>query len=348
MEGVQKKPHFPPTKQENFAYDSIQLLHHAIKDLFFEVSPVCTALVGDVDNQLQALKKADEPSYNNPLDLQVGALKTLLVAPGSGLLVDLMGKWIAGRLGYQGPAYARPISAPPAGLSAHPTIAELLVRTGTLGNAEVEVIKVPNQQGTPRYIVLIRGIAGLFGGPNSMVDAIRGTKFGSSAHSCGVLSAMRAAKIPPGAEVMLVGHSQGGITARNLAADKKVNSLNGEGGYVRITHVVTAGSPTAGKHIPPETRVLALENEGDVIPDLDGENARSGRGQYVYQFGHLGTLNLDAAHELSSSYIPAAQRERFTDDPGVRRFVSSADGYLDHSSQPPERFLLQRGVGPTP
>lgn len=348
IEGAQNNPRFSLTRHQKFAYDSIQLLDQAIKALFFTVSPACTALVGDVDNQLRALEEADRPSYSNPLDLQVSTLKTLLVAPGLGLLVNLMGAWIAGRLGYQGPAYARPIPAPLAALSAHPTVAELLTRVSKLGNSEVEVIKVLNQQGLPRYIVLIRGIAELAGGPNSLIDAIRGSKFGSSAHSAGVLSAMRAAKIPRGAEVMLVGHSQGGITARNLAADKNVNSLDGEAGYVRITHVITAGSPTAGKHIPTGTRVLALENDGDVIPDLDGEDARSGRGQYVHRFGNLGTLDLAGAHELSSSYIPEARRKQFTDDPGVRRFVSSAGSYLDYASQPPERFLLKRGVEQAP
>ncbi|QIS21625.1 lipase family protein [Nocardia terpenica] len=73
------------------------------------------------------------------------------------------------------------------------------------------------------------------------------------------------AAVPEGSEMMLVGHSLGGITAINLAADPVVAAL------YRLTHVVTVGSPIDNKRTAdPATKVVTLVNEHDVIPCLDG------------------------------------------------------------------------------
>ena len=75
----------------------------------------------------------------------------------------------------------------------------------------------------------------------------------------------------PHTEVMLVGHSEGGIVAVDAARDAAAS------GRFRITHVVTAGSPVgdlAGE-LPTTVQLLALENTADVVPALD--NARQSR-----------------------------------------------------------------------
>ncbi|WP_344672009.1 hypothetical protein, partial [Catenulispora yoronensis] len=77
--------------------------------------------------------------------------------------------------------------------------------------------------------------------------------------------ALEAAGVPPGSEVMLVGHSLGGITALNIAADPHTAAT------YRITHVVAIGSPIDNKRAAdPTTAVLSLANEFDVFPSLDG------------------------------------------------------------------------------
>ena len=58
-----------------------------------------------------------------------------------------------------------------------------------------------------------------------------------------VRAAMQAAGIPAGSDVMIVGHSQGGIVANHLAADPAFNSPTGEAGSYNITHTFTVGSP---------------------------------------------------------------------------------------------------------
>jgi len=70
--------------------------------------------------------------------------------------------------------------------------------------------------------------------------------------------------IPPGAPVMLTGHSQGGITAAALASDP---------GFTRrydVQSVVTGGSPIARYDIPDDISVLSLEHDQDPVPKLDG------------------------------------------------------------------------------
>src|SRR5690606_16153340 len=49
--------------------------------------------------------------------------------------------------------------------------------------------------------------------------------------------------VPPGARVLLVGHSQGGIVAAHLAADPSFASASGAPGTYEVTHVLSMGSP---------------------------------------------------------------------------------------------------------
>lgn len=58
-----------------------------------------------------------------------------------------------------------------------------------------------------------------------------------------VEAAMRAAGVPSGANVMLVGHSQGGIIAAHLAADPRFNNPCGGAGSYNVTNTFSFGSP---------------------------------------------------------------------------------------------------------
>jgi len=70
--------------------------------------------------------------------------------------------------------------------------------------------------------------------------------------------------IPPGAPVMLTGHSQGGITAAALASDPSFTRR------YDVQSVVTGGSPIARADIPGDISVLSLEHDQDPVPKLDG------------------------------------------------------------------------------
>jgi pimeloyl-ACP methyl ester carboxylesterase len=81
-----------------------------------------------------------------------------------------------------------------------------------------------------------------------------------------VREALDAALVPLGAQVVLVGHSQGGIVAMDLAGDHAFN-----GGRVRVAQVVAAGSPISAKSVArgSGTRVLSIENVNDIVTHLD-------------------------------------------------------------------------------
>ncbi len=77
-----------------------------------------------------------------------------------------------------------------------------------------------------------------------------------------VAEAMRRHGVPPGSEVMIVGHSFGADTALDLAADPR---FNGPGAYT-VTHVAAAAyhSGPQLRHVPAGTEVLVLQNNQDV------------------------------------------------------------------------------------
>lgn len=95
-----------------------------------------------------------------------------------------------------------------------------------------------------------------------------------------VRTAMREAGIPGGADVLFVGHSQGGIVAAHLAADADLNNTSGREGTYNITHSFSVGSPVQTV-LPAQasTEVVSLvhgplvlgaeRSSGDPIPALD-------------------------------------------------------------------------------
>ena len=87
-----------------------------------------------------------------------------------------------------------------------------------------------------------------------------------SAYGRGIQQAMIDAGLE-GKDVMLVGHSQGGMVSTSLAADPDFTQ------HFNVQHVVTAGSPTAQvADLPSGTSAIHFENRGDAVPLLDGED----------------------------------------------------------------------------
>ncbi len=77
-----------------------------------------------------------------------------------------------------------------------------------------------------------------------------------------VAAGLRAAGVPIGAPLMIVGHSYGADTALDLASDRR---FNGAAGF-NVTHVVAAGYHSTPQlaHVDPRTEVLVLQNYRDV------------------------------------------------------------------------------------
>lgn len=167
---------------------------------------------------------------------------------------------------------------------------------------EIEIRALTNG----RYVVVLPGVTDLSDGLGAFVDRVRSTPLGTAAathelieswsdndaptvrkmrhavtaalrddstsnpYSAATLAALRAAGVPSGAEVMLVGHSFGAYAAVDLAADPTVNLAYGTGhdGYrVDITHVVAAGAETDWRfqELPEQTATLVINNRLDAV-----------------------------------------------------------------------------------
>ncbi len=200
------------------------------------------------------------------------------------------------------------------------------VRIGAAGGGRIVIEEVAGDEGRTRWIVELPGIASAIDTPypQDLPGAVAALALPCSSYCGSIRAALDRAGVPVGADVMLVGHSQGGIVAMDLARDPAFN-----GGRVNVTHVVAAGSPVSHVEIPGPTRVLTLENTHDIVTHLDSEDSRDrparprrvdvafsvNRGSIVGN--HDGELYADQLAALYDS-----------PNPDVRRFLDTAAVYL--------------------
>ncbi|MFE1559249.1 alpha/beta fold hydrolase [Streptomyces sp. NPDC058734] len=142
-------------------------------------------------------------------------------------------------------------------------------RIGTRGLLLVQQAEGPD--GESRYVVQLAGMGPSFNqeSPQDLLGGIDALGSIDTTYTRAVVRALRRL-VPSGAQVALVGHSQGGITAMNLAASRDFNAL------YTVTHVVAVGSPIDQKRAAdPRTRVVSLVNEHDIVPSLEGRSSVS-------------------------------------------------------------------------
>lgn len=115
-----------------------------------------------------------------------------------------------------------------------------------------------------------------------------------------VRAAMEAAGVPSGADVLLVGHSQGGIVANHLSADPTFNSSSGDSGTYNVTHAFSVGSPVQTV-VPAQGSTQSVNVNhgggfgadgisGDLIPALDLGGAQVDGGTLSAPHRHEVTL----------------------------------------------------------
>lgn len=161
--------------------------------------------------------------------------------------------------------------------------------------AQVRVQTIRGEDGVERYIVHVPPTQGadLPSGPGDAWDRLQqydsqGQPFGwpnniyamagrENSGANAVKEAMEAAGVPAGADVMFVGHSQGGLVASQLACDPSFNNSSGEPGSYNVTDSFSVGSPVeTNRPAQDSTQVLNIshtkgaEHGGDFVPALDG------------------------------------------------------------------------------
>lgn len=151
----------------------------------------------------------------------------------------------------------------------------------------------------------------------------------------GVLQAMAEAGIGPHDPVLLVGHSLGGMTAAAILA---------RGSRFDVTHVVTAGSPTAQlPGFPAGSHVLSLEHEGDVVPLTDGAPNPDSIEQVTVTFADEGGADgVAGEHDYWHYLNGAAAADASTDPAVVEQLDSLRDaGFLSGDGSPPSAVTSQ-------
>lgn len=189
---------------------------------------------------------------------------------------------------------------------------------------EIGVLRLQAPDGTVRWVVELPGTQAwpLRSGTQAFDTAtnLHTMAGGSTVVMRGVEQALRAAGAHRGGDVLLVGHSQGGMTAAALAADERFRSA------FHVTHVVAAGSPVARADVPPDVQVLAVENRWDLVPQLDGRDNPDRP--------HVTTVVLDVQRsDLTANHALPLYADGVAGvdaaDPSYAAWLASAAGFLD-------------------
>lgn len=231
-----------------------------------------------------------------------------------------------------GPGGSQQIGDDVAPRSVTDLLAGVSLRQNRLGGAvsgEIGVQRLEGSGGVVRYVVQLPGTESwaVTPGPvaRDLATNVHTMAGGHTVYMRGIEEAMARADIPEGAPVMLVGHSQGGMTAAALAADPGFRER------FNVTQVVTAGAPVARFDVPGSVQVLAVENRHDLVPQLDGAPNKDRPNVTTLTFS-ADRGSLGANHSLLDTY-QVATADLPSDDPSYAAWRESSDGFLDPGSR---------------
>ena len=253
--------------------------------------------------------------------------------PDTGSAADDLGELLFGDYtGELNPDYDGPLFAhePPRSLE---DIIEDLGSTaaGDVPNGVISIQTVTDADGNVSHVVQLPGTDDFFSDSDirnmgSNLNLIAGD---DTAYAEAIRKAMEAAGVDPSDPVMLVGHSQGGMQAAALAGDPDF-------GY-NVTNVVTAGAPVATTDIPSHVQVLSLENTGDLVPLLDGEqNPGSANHTTVQADVHSGSFGAgDGQNHSLSTYESIASSADSSNDASVQSSIASMheNGFISEEGE---------------
>jgi hypothetical protein len=172
----------------------------------------------------------------------------------------------------------------------------------------------------------------------SLATNLRALSGEPTAYEVGVVDALRRAGVSSADDVVLVGHSEGGMIAVNTASRAAVRR------EYHISHVITAGAPIGllSAHVPACTAVLALENDGDVVPHLDGRR-NPDRPNVVTVTLARNQHRVLANHDLRTSYLPGAQDVQASRNLSLRTFLTGLAGVFSGTRISTQTFVISRG-----
>ncbi|HAM45219.1 MAG TPA: hypothetical protein DCM67_09415 [Propionibacteriaceae bacterium] len=177
-------------------------------------------------------------------------------------------------LGDDGEPYAGTPQALPGDVPSFDNLQSVMAQTVVAyddGPGQIRVTTIVGPDGQPKVIVSVPGTEtwnpltgdNPMDGTGNFVTAGGGRSTLTEA----VALAMANANIPPGAQVMMVGHSQGGMSVADLVSDPDFVS------QYNVTNAVTFGSPIDSDQIDARVHVMEIQHGNDWVPVLDLQNS---------------------------------------------------------------------------
>jgi hypothetical protein len=214
---------------------------------------------------------------------------------------------------------------------------------GHSGEIDVRILTRPTPSGAPRHVVVdIPGtktwsLAAHNPDVTSIATNLRSLAGQHTAYEEGIELAMRQAGVRPDDDVVLLGHSEGGMVAVNAA------TRFAQTGEFHVGRVITAGAPISATvdRVPNSVQVLALENAGDVVPHLDGQ-PNPDRPNVTTVTLHHDYGDIGRNHDLTDSYLPGATDVAASSDPSVRAYLGGLVPFLSATTVQTQRFLISR------
>lgn len=179
----------------------------------------------------------------------------------------------------------------------------------------VSVLRTDHADGRRSWLVVVPGTTDWsVGGPNPQdmltnLEAVAGLP---TDMETGVVTAMRAAGIAPGEPVAIYGHSQGAITAANVAADPAVARR------FTITTALTVGGPVSPVALPESVHALHIENGADAVAALDAAPNPATPARTTV---HLDTSDSGLDGYPHGSLVYAQAMDQMPPDPAVEDWV---------------------------
>ena len=224
--------------------------------------------VGPILFRLRSLIRACEIAlfgYENTENQIAGSLSDFRISPSELAAAAIVGTGLLG----SSSVWVKPVSSAQL-VQAPVSLQQIAGRLRSLSDERQPIVRIeryPSVGVGNRFIVYIPGTENL-GLPNTnpldMRSNLQLMAGGSSASSRATDMAIRRAGAKPGDQVMLVGYSQGGMVAVELAKQAKAGQL----GY-QVSQVVTFGSPVGSNPAEALPNVLSVENRADFVPHLD-------------------------------------------------------------------------------
>ncbi|WP_058235500.1 WXG100 family type VII secretion target [Devriesea agamarum] len=144
--------------------------------------------------------------------------------------------------------------------------------------------------------------------------------------------------VPDGAEVLFVGHSQGGLIGARLAADPAVNATSGAPGTYRVTHSFSVGSPV--QTVTPALADTEIVNVAHQLGDLTSDGSLSGD---PIPYLDLQGLRFDGTH-LNHPHVHEVELPGYRDAPSSKYLVDNHDSIPRDSAGNPEKKGYYRSV----